>query len=169
MKIILDISTLLGGLAALWFFWERYLSFRSTPNKRLNITTARPSTNLQPSIPSFNKNFMSASLGAGGGMIAGIVAMKFGYESTSCLFFPAIIAGFVSSETRKQNVSKVSAHIVGLSFAFMALWSFISVFLHYAEALHLFSFPKILFLLLGGLLGAMYVPWALADMLRYER
>jgi len=83
MKTILDIATLLGGLAAIWFFAERFLLLRrlwKRRQKRIARELAHLPWYLQPlSTLSRIQRILSAVFSAAGGLVAVILCLRFGY------------------------------------------------------------------------------------------
>src|SRR5258708_5352361 len=80
MRTVLDIATLLGGLAALWFFWDRLLGFRDSRYKRENGRLEKESQYL-PGSPSrvLFLLILGTVSGAIGGLFTAILESQYGF------------------------------------------------------------------------------------------
>jgi uncharacterized membrane protein len=97
MKIVLDVATILGGIAAVIFFWDRFSALRYRVIQRVANQQLPPTPQL--TLSSLEKHQIPTIIFCSiGGVIIGIVGGNFGYEGMILSAFLWLIPGLVGGK-----------------------------------------------------------------------
>src|SRR6266508_2559716 len=119
MGLILNIATILGGLAALWFFLERFLAFRRINSGEIGQKQKSVSNRARKRSLPILEMVVAAILCGIGGLVVGVVFMK--YSSGAILL--TLVFGFVSFFVG----ASLKIGVIELSAAFMTSWTIIGI------------------------------------------
>lgn len=123
MKTILDISTLLGGVAALWFFWDQISAFRSR-KKNANDLKFRKRTSLEQKAESIFKvdQIATAVFCAIGGILLGTILGEYGYTGLGVSIFVIGLLWLIGGKLDDMGYETIGSVLI-FCMGFMFFWS----------------------------------------------
>jgi len=121
MKIVLDISTLLGGLAAIWFLWDKFAAIKASRAAKRGGNLQ--SSELRKTILAKSERMSQIAICSIGGVFSGVMAEKYGSVGIVLYgwgaLFLSLIYVIVTEWTNWGNKHSDTPFIVS---AFLVIW-----------------------------------------------
>ncbi|HKO45866.1 MAG TPA: hypothetical protein VJU84_21495 [Pyrinomonadaceae bacterium] len=157
MKIILDISTILGGIAAIWFFWDRIATYRNGAKLRSFVKMKRPRSAVISKNGRNQWRMWGGTFGALFGGLGWFAAEHLNLYSFPITFFISVAA--IALSTPKSLGRSINPEVgdqviaaIGLGIASSLYTSIVGIIVYTIMG----SIGGVLAITLGAILGAVY-------------
>jgi hypothetical protein len=160
MKTLLDVLTILGGIAAIWSFWDRFTSYRSRKKSR-GLEKDKRTTRFKESrsLP-IQEMIWAAVSCAVAGVIVGVISVKYSWAGAALFFWVGLVVFLIGAS--------LGLGVMELAGGFMGSWSFVAlIIVGPIEAVRGVPFAEsemgTVFIFISGLLGAVFGAWQVND------
>lgn len=168
MRVVLDIATLLGGLAALWFFWDRLVAFRYSDRRLEHKSSVHIPEDLRGKreqvIPSRSEYLRVLGIlsGAISAVLASVLVSWYGFLVplvSICISFGFSWLGELVAKKFSDTAGRMIFVGGGSNFLVALLGVLMVIPLHYLDIPLQQAAGEPWFIVVSGAIGAVYGFW----------
>jgi predicted metal-binding membrane protein len=161
MRLVLNIATILGGIASLWFFWDKFKTFKIGRNKTSYDYDKEHFASLKGPFWQIIVMFLITAVCCGiAGIAAGLAVIKLGFIGALATIIISIICLYLGAELETQEREPVGFPIA-LGGGCMLWWSVIGMIVSVSLSLYTgvpfnSTSRSVIFIVLGGIVGIVF-------------
>src|ERR1044072_4665742 len=127
MKIILDIATILGGIAAILFFWDRLAIPHYLARFKHNRDNIKSKIVRERTRDSLDRDRVPTTLCCTlAGLLLGLIGIKYGHEGQFIIPLIVCIPLGIINEVLERYDYELAFTVITFSIAFSLFWGFIA-------------------------------------------